>query len=126
MYVLYQTLSSPLQNDWCSLGLGQYTTGVLATLTDHIKPNSGANTTLVYANSTGLASIGNVYTNQKGTLTYSFIGTGTTSQNISTAPPYSDGGLQSIVSGGTTNYTFLIRDANTGQKATFTNSVNWI
>ena len=123
MYALLQTTQSPFQFDWCSGGLGQYTTGVLSTLRYNIAPTSNA-TGGVYVNSVGSSAVGNVYTNRKGTLTYSLVKTGSTTGTITTAPPYTDSVLANT-GPTTTNYALTITDGGNGQKFLFNNSVYW-
>jgi len=123
MYALLQTTQAPFQFDWCSGGLGQYTTGVLSTTRYNIAPTSNA-TGGVYVNSSGSSAVGNVYTNRKGTLTYSLVKTGSTTGTITTAPPYTDSVLANT-GPTTTNYALTITDGGNGQKFLFNNSVAW-
>jgi hypothetical protein len=123
MYALLQTIQSPFQFDWCSAGLGQYTTGALATTRYNIAPTSNA-TGGVYVNSVGSSAVGNVYRNQKGTLSYSLVKTGSTTGTITTAPPYTDSVLANT-SPTATNYALTITDGGNGQKFLFNNSVAW-
>ena len=123
MYALLQTTQAPFQFDWCSNGLGQYTTGVLGTLRYNIAPVTNV-TGGVYANANGTSAPGNVYTNKRGTLTYSFVKTGQTTGTITTAPPYTDNTLASSVTQNT-NYALTITDGGNGQKFLFNNSVAW-
>jgi hypothetical protein len=123
MYALLQTTQSPFQFDWCSGGLGQYTTGALGTLRYNLAPTSNSSGG-VYVNSSGSSSVGNVYTNRKGTLTYSLVKTGQTTGTITTSPPYTDSVLASAVSQNT-NYALTITDGGNGQKFLFNNSVAW-
>ena len=124
MYALLQTTQAPFQFDWCSGGLGQYTTGALSTLKDNLAPTSNA-TGGVYVNSSGSSSVGNVYTNKRGTLTYSFFKSGQTSGTITTGPPYTDSILVSAITSGVSNYALTITDGGNGQKFLFNNVVLW-
>ena len=123
MYAILQTSQAPFQFIWCSTGLGQYTTGVLSTLTDHLAPTSNASGG-VYASVSG--SSPNTYTNQKGSLTYSFVKTGQTTGTITTAPPYTDSVLNSAITTGVTNYALTITEGGTGQRCIYNNSIDWV
>jgi hypothetical protein len=123
MYALLQTTQAPFQFDWCSGGLGQYTSGIGAAQRDNLAPTSNA-TGGVYVNSSGSSSVGNVYTNKRGTLTYSFVKTGSTTGTITTAPPYTDSVLLNTLPT-QTNYALTITDGGNGQKFVFNNSVFW-
>jgi len=123
MYALLQTTQAPFQFDWCSGGLGQYTTGALATTRFNIAPTTPV-VGGVYCNSTGSATPGNVFQNKRGTLTYSLVKTGSTTGTITTAPPYTDSVLANT-SPTTTNYALTITDGGNGQKFLFNNSVLW-
>ena len=119
MYGLIQTTQAPFQFVWCPI-LGQYTTGVLSTLRDNLAPTNNS-TGGVYTSVSGNSP--NTYYNQKGLLTYSFVGSGDHSVSKTTAPPYTDSIL--AVSAGTTNYNLTIADGATGQKYTYLNSIVW-
>ena len=123
MYAILQTSQAPFQFIWCSTGLGQYTTGVLSTLTDHLAPTSNASGG-VYTSVSG--SSPNTYYNQKGSLTYSFVKTGQTTGTLTTAPPYTDSILASAVTTGITNYALTITDGGTGQRCIYNNSIDWV
>jgi hypothetical protein len=75
----------------------------------------------VYASVSGKSP--NNYTNQKGTLTYSFNGTGDHSVNKTTAPPYTDS--ITALTATTTNYALTITDGGTGQNYLYNNSISW-
>jgi len=123
MYAILQTTQAPFQFNWCGNGLGQYTTGVLASQRNNLAPitNSSGG---VYVNPNGTATPGNVYTNRRGALTYSLVKTGSTTGTITTAPPYTDSVL--VSSGPTiTNYDLTITDGGNGQKYLFNNSIAW-
>ena len=122
MYAILQTSQAPFQFVWCSTGLGQYTTGVLSTLRYNLAPTSNA-TGGVYASVNGSGS--NSYTNQKGSLTYSFVKTGQTTGTLTTAPPYTDSILASAITTGTTNYALTITDGGNGQRCIYNNSITW-
>jgi hypothetical protein len=124
MYALLQTTQSPFQFDWCSAGLGQYITGVGVSSIYHLAPTSNA-TGGVYLNSSGAFSGGNVYTNNKGTLTYSLVKTGQTTGTITTSPPYNDNVSSSAITTGITNYALTIKDGGNGQSFLFNNSITW-
>jgi len=121
--VLLQTCQSPFSFNWCGNNLGQYTTGALSTLTDHLAPTNNS-TGGVYLNPSGSSTIGNVYNNGRGTYSYSISG-GYNGFPQTTAPPYNDNGLASAISGTTQTYRLLILDLNSGQKYTFVNSIVW-
>ena len=122
MYAILQTSQAPFQFVWCSTGLGQYTTGVLSTLTYHLAPTNNA-TGGVFASINGNSS--NSYTNQKGSLSYSFVKTGQTTGTITTAPPYNDSVLNTSLSLGYTNYALTITDTGNGQTYLYNNTINW-
>lgn len=111
---------APFQFVWCSTGLGEYTTGAGATKRFVLAPTNNA-TGGVYTSVNGNSP--NTYYNQRGALTYSFIGTGDHSVNITTAPPYNDSVL--LTSAGTTNYTVTITEGGTGQRCIYNNSITW-
>ena len=113
---------APFQFVWCSTGLGQYTTGVLSSLTDHLAPTSNASGG-VYTSVSG--SSPNTYKNQRGTLTYSFVKTGQTTGTLTTAPPYTDSILASAITTGITNYALTITEGGTGQRCIYNNSITW-
>ena len=123
MYAILQTSQAPFQFVWCSTGLGQYTTGVLSTLTDHLAPTSNA-TGGVYASVSGGSP--NTYINNRGALTYSFVKTGQTTGTLTTAPPYTDSILASAITTGITNYALTITDGGTGQRCIYNNSITWV
>ena len=123
MYGLIQTTQAPFQFVWCATGLGQYTTGVLSTLTYHLAPTNNA-TGGVYTSNNGNSP--NTYFNQKGTLTYSFVKTGQTTGTITTAPPYNDSVLASAITTGITNYALTITDGGNGQKYTYSVQYSWV
>jgi hypothetical protein len=111
---------APFQFVWCSTGLGQYQTGIGANIRYNLAPTNnvlGGVYTSVSGNSP------NTYNNQRGALTYSFIGTGDHSVNKTTAPPYTDSVLATV--SGTTNYTLTITEGGTGQRCIYKNSINW-
>jgi hypothetical protein len=117
MYGFLQTAQAPLQFVWCSDGL-EYNVGApTKTLRNSLS------TTPVYISVSGGSP--SVYTNQSGTLSYTFAKagatTGTTSGTADSNTAFSD----STTSKGTTSYTLKITDANTGQENTYLNSVNW-
>jgi hypothetical protein len=132
MYGLIQTTQAPLQTDWCSgdgTGLITYAQRigtVPPVYIDRIRPYLGSNTPSVYANVNGTASPGNIYTNKRGNLIYSFTKQGDTTGTITTPPPYQDLIEQGTASLGYTIYTFIITDLSTGQQYTFRNFVSWI
>uniref|UniRef100_A0A6C0KW49 Uncharacterized protein n=1 Tax=viral metagenome TaxID=1070528 RepID=A0A6C0KW49_9ZZZZ len=120
MYGLLQTTQAPFQFVWCSTGLGQYQTGLGANIRYFLAPTNNV-TGGVYTSVSGNSP--NKYTNQKGTLTYSFIGTGDHSVNKTTAPPYTDTIL--ALNATTTNYALTITDGGTGQKYLYNNAIAW-
>jgi hypothetical protein len=123
MYALLQTTQAPFQFDWCGNGLGQYQTGVLSTLRYFIAPVTNV-TGGVYVNPDGTKTPGNVYTNKRGALTYSFVKTGQTTGTLTAAPPYTDNTLASSVTQDS-NYSLTITDEGNGQKYTYLNSTTW-
>uniref|UniRef100_A0A6C0HCE7 Uncharacterized protein n=1 Tax=viral metagenome TaxID=1070528 RepID=A0A6C0HCE7_9ZZZZ len=93
MYGLIQTTQAPLQTDWCSgggTGLRTYVQKIGPVFINRIRPYLGSQSPLVYANVNGTASPGNIYTNQRGNLTYSFTQQGDTVGTYTTPPPYQD------------------------------------
>ena len=122
MYAILQTSQAPFQFVWCSTGLGEYTTGTLSLLTYHLAPTNNA-TGGVFASINGSSS--NSYTNQKGSLSYSFVKTGQTTGTITTAPPYNDSVLNTSLLVGYTNYALTITDTGNGQKYLYNNTINW-
>ena len=113
---------APFQFVWCSTGLGEYTTGVLSTLTYHLAPTINA-TGGVYTSVSG--SSPNTYKNQRGALTYSFVKTGQTTGTLTTAPPYTDSILASAITSGVTNYALTITEAGANQSCVYKNSIVW-
>jgi hypothetical protein len=111
---------APFQFVWCSTGLGQYQTGTGGNIKYYLAPNNNV-VGGVYASVSGNSP--NTYTNQRGALTYSFIGTGDHIVNKTTAPPYTDSIL--ALSAGTTNYTLTITEGGTGQSCIYNNSIVW-
>ena len=95
----------------------------MGTQQDHLAPTNNS-TGGVYLNPSGNSTIGNVYNNGRGSYTYNISG-GYTGFPKTTAPPYVDSGLTTLISGNTQTYTLLILDLNTGQKYTFVNSILW-
>ena len=115
MYILRQTTQSPLQFVFCSDGLNANGGTQLA---------SSTGSTPVYISQTG--NTPSVYTNQKGTLSYSMVKTGKTT-GTSTGTATSTTAFNDSYTGGTgtTTYTLSISDSNTGQKYTYVNTVGW-
>ena len=111
---------APFQFVWCSTGLGQYITGAGGTQRYNLAPTNNV-VGGVYTSVSGNSP--NTYKNQRGALTYSFIGTGDHSVNKTTAPPYTDSILASA--SGTTNYTLTITEGGTGQRCIYNNSITW-
>ena len=111
---------APFQFVWCSTGLGQYQTGVGANIRYFLAPTDNT-AGGVYASVSGKSP--NTYKNQRGALTYSFIGTGDHSVNKTTAPPYTDS--ISALTATTTNYALTITDGGTGQSCIYKNSIVW-
>jgi len=119
MYVLLQTTQAPLQCNWCGDGLGQ----TVFRLQYRIANASSTNNN-VYVSKTGDSP--SVYTNQKGTLSYTFVKSGATSGTTTGTALSSTFFTDLNLTGtGTTNYTLTIIDSNTGQKYIFLNSVAW-
>ena len=114
MYGFLQTAQAPLQFVWCSAGLqnnGGAPTKILW---------NSLSTTPVYISVSGGSP--SVYTNQRGSLSYTFTKSGaTTSGTAISTTAFTD----STNSNTTTNYNLTIKDANTGQQNTYLNSVNW-
>ena len=120
MYGIIQTQQAPFQFVWCSNGLGQYQTGTGINIRYNLAPTNNV-VGGVYTSVSGNSP--NNYTNQKGALTYSFVGTGDHSVNKTTAPPYTDSVLATV--GTVTNYNLTITDGNTGTQYTYLNSISW-
>jgi hypothetical protein len=120
MYGLLQTTQAPFQFVWCSTGLGQYQIGLGANIRYFLAPTDNT-AGGVYASVSGKSP--NNYTNQRGALTYSFIGTGDHSVNKTTAPPYTDS--VSVLTADTTYYTLTITEGGTGQSCIYKNSIAW-
>lgn len=122
MYILRQTTQSPLQFNWCGNGLRQ-SYEVTPSGTDLLWNQSGL--TSVYISPNGTAN--SVYTNNRGTLSYTFTKagatTGTTTGTANSSTFFTDSKTGSI--SGTTNYTLTITDGNTGQQYTYNNSIVW-
>ena len=120
MYGLIQTMQSPLQFNWCGNGLTYIGSYSLA--------NTGTNSP-VYISRDG--AFPSVYTNNKGTLNYTFVKggysagkptlTGTANNNTS----FSENVAKATAEFNTTNYALTITDSNTGQSYTYNNSINW-
>jgi hypothetical protein len=120
MYGIIQTQQAPFQFVWCSTGLGQFQTGIGINTRYNLAPTNNA-VGGVYTSVSGNSP--NNYTNQKGALTYSFVGTGDHSVNKTTAPPYTDS--VTALSAGDTNYTLKITEGGAGQSYTYKNSIAW-
>jgi len=120
MYAILQTSQAPFQFVWCSTGLGQYNTGAGINTRYNLAPTNNV-VGGVYTSVSGNSP--NTYTNQKGTLTYSFIVSGDHSTSKTTAPPYTDSILAS--SSGTTNYALTITDGGNGQSYLYNNAITW-
>ena len=120
MYGIIQTQQAPFQFVWCPI-LGQYQNGLGPSIRYYLAPTNNA-VGGVYTSVSGNSP--NTYYNQKGTLTYSFVGSGGGSTaNKTTPPPYTDSVLATAA--GTTNYNLTITDGNTGQQYTYLNSIIW-
>jgi hypothetical protein len=118
MYVILQTTQAPLQFNWCGDGLGQTAAGLYRIA------NTSATNNNVYISQTGDSP--SVYTNQKGTLSYTFVKSGktsgTTTGTANSSTYFTD---STATATGTTNYTLTIIDSNTGQNYVFLNSIAW-
>jgi hypothetical protein len=121
MYVILQTTQAPLQCNWCGDGLSVVGSYQIA--------NTAGTSSNVYISSSGDSP--SVYTNQKGTLSYTFQKIGPAARNITTSGTalistyLTDSVASSTPVGSKTNYTLTITDSNNGQKYIFLNSVTW-
>ena len=124
MYGLIQTTQAPFQFNWCSTQPSQG--GQLEQRVNGARYNicpTDLTTGPVYASVTGRSP--NVYYNQKGTLTYSFVVTGPTATTVTTAPPYNNSGLISSIDGELATFSLTITDGGNGQKYNVSQSITW-
>ena len=123
MYALLQTTQAPFQFDWGS-------NFIQSSPVSPFQLRNSANTAPVYISTTGVAP--SVFTNPKGTLSYTFQKTGATTGTSSGTAVAGGVGVGTsftdakVGGGGTsTNYNLTITDSGNGQKYIFLNSVVW-
>jgi hypothetical protein len=117
MYILRQTTAAPLQCNFCGNGLTNIPSAGY-TLANVI----GGTPVYISPDGTGPS----VYINRQGTLSYTFTKSGKTSGTSSgTAISTTSFTDSTPTAGGTTTYTLVIKDANTGQQYTYINSIVW-
>ena len=119
MYGLLQTTQTPMQFNWCGKGLGTGASG------NQLYDNLNISTN-VYISPAGTSP--SIYTNQKGTLSYTFTKSGATVGIPTTGTALSTTFFQDSYSGtvgAISNYNLTINDSNTGQQNTSLNSVRW-
>jgi len=117
MYGFLQTAQAPLQFVWCSAGL---TNSGIIPLT--LLSSTGSTSIYIYISGNSPS----IYTNQRGTLSYTFTKsgktTGTTTGTAISTTSFTD---STPTSSGTSNYNLTIKDANTGQQNTYLNTMVW-
>jgi len=122
---MFQTLQSPLQDGWNdnnpSYPLGEYSTGAGATTVYHLAPYTNA-TGGCYISQQATSAVGNVYYNNKGTISISLVKSGSSSGTLTTTP-FQD--ANTILTAGTAIFTLTITDSYTGQKFTSVRSITY-
>uniref|UniRef100_A0A6C0EEB8 Uncharacterized protein n=1 Tax=viral metagenome TaxID=1070528 RepID=A0A6C0EEB8_9ZZZZ len=117
MYGFFQTAQAPLQFVWCSAGLQNNGIPPLVLW-------NSISTTPIYISVSGASP--SVYTNQRGTLSYTFTKSGkTTGTSTGTATSSTSFTDSTNTATGTSNYNLTIKDANTGQQNIYTSQMNW-